>query len=159
MLLQHVEDLPSPTLLRHAAFVPPGYASLLFAFLYADNECPVRTGLFKEFRAFVLNSLAITPPQPVTVDTNAPLKVVLVSRRPYQRHRRVSRRIANELELATGLREVPGVVVDLVDLSSVSLVQQVALMAKTDVLIGALWLLVVVGQQHRMCTQACTELH
>ncbi len=136
MLLQRVDDLPSPTLVRHAAFVPPGYASLLFAFLYQDNECPIRTSLFKSFRAWALDALDIVPPLPVTIDLNAPLKVMLISRRPYQRHRKVSRRMSNEREVVTVLRGVPGVVVDLVDLTSVSLVQQISLVAKTDILIG-----------------------
>ncbi len=46
--------LQGPTLLRHAAFVPPGYTSLLFHALYKDSACAAPTALFRGFRRFVL---------------------------------------------------------------------------------------------------------
>ena len=38
-LVQRAALLPRAQLLRHAAFVPPGYTSLLFAHLYEDHTC------------------------------------------------------------------------------------------------------------------------
>ncbi len=48
-----------PTLFRHAAFVPPGYTSLLFAHLYEDASCPLPTRLFAAFRSFLLASFGL----------------------------------------------------------------------------------------------------
>jgi hypothetical protein len=62
-LVRRVEDLPGPVLFRHAAFVPPGYASLLFADLYEDSSCPLPTALFAGFRRFLLAAFGLQPLQ------------------------------------------------------------------------------------------------
>ncbi|KAL4448126.1 hypothetical protein ABPG75_005345 [Micractinium tetrahymenae] len=59
LLVRRVEDLKAPTLFRHAAFVPPGYTSLLFAHLYEDASCPLPTRLFAGFRRFMLASFGL----------------------------------------------------------------------------------------------------
>ena len=63
-LVRRVEDVPGPVLFRHAAFVPPGYASLLFAHLYEDSSCPLPTDLFAGFRRFLLSCFGLQPEQP-----------------------------------------------------------------------------------------------
>ena len=63
-LVRQVGDFPGPVLFKHAAFVPPGYASLLFAHLYEDSSCPLPTALFAGFRRFLLSSFGLQPEQP-----------------------------------------------------------------------------------------------
>lgn len=73
-LVRRVEGLgPGAFELRRAAFVPPGYTSLLFAHLYENASCPFPTPLFKGFRSFVLEPLGLMEHQPSQYQ--GPLKV------------------------------------------------------------------------------------
>lgn len=72
-LVRRVAEVASPTRFGRAAFVPPGYSSLLFAHLFEDNSCPLPTSLFSGFRDFLLRSLDL--PAPRAVRGNAPLQV------------------------------------------------------------------------------------
>ena len=60
-LLQRGSSLPDPALFDQAAFVPPGYGSLLFAHLYENNTCPLSFpgSVFTAFRAWVRDSLQL----------------------------------------------------------------------------------------------------
>jgi hypothetical protein len=51
--------LQGPVVFAHAVFVPPGYTSLLFAHLYEDSSCPLRTTLFAGFRSFLLSAFGL----------------------------------------------------------------------------------------------------
>lgn len=135
-LLRRATELKSPTLMRHVVFVPPGYSSLLFAFLHSDNECPARTSLFRGFRTWVLAGLGLSPGPHAEIDPAAPLKVLLVSRKPYKGHTKVSRQIGNEGDLVAGLRALPGAQVTALDLSALPAEQQIEVISQTDVLIG-----------------------
>ena len=87
-------------LLRGAAFVPPGYTSLLFAHLYEPSSCPRPTPLFTGFRRFVLEPMGVLPPPAaLAAFAKAPLRVVLVSRRPGPGKRHLARQMANEAEV------------------------------------------------------------
>ena len=59
MLLRRAGDLGQATVLESAAFVPPGYTSLLFAHLYETNSCPQPTSLFRGFRRWLLAPLGL----------------------------------------------------------------------------------------------------
>ena len=52
-----------PVVFRRAVFVPPGYTSLLFAHLYEESSCPLRTTLFAGFRRFFLSSFGLDDQQ------------------------------------------------------------------------------------------------
>lgn len=51
--------LQGPVHFCHAAFVPPGYASLLFSHLYEPSSCPLPTTLFAGFRQFMLEAFGL----------------------------------------------------------------------------------------------------
>lgn len=74
-LLRRVEKLSGPTRLAHAAFVPPGYSSLLFNALYSDGECNVRSQLLADFRVHVLRGLGLDLPLAPGLNMSQPLKV------------------------------------------------------------------------------------
>ena len=68
-LLQRASSLPDPALLHQAAFVPPGYGSLLFAHLYENNTCPLSFpgSVFSAFRGWVRDSLQLPLQGPLPV--------------------------------------------------------------------------------------------
>ena len=76
------------------------------------------------------------------------LQVVLISRQTsgVSSKKRVARRMANEKELLAMLLAIPGCRAQLVDLATLSLPQQMELMAGTDILVGGHWLLAPVMQ-------------
>ena len=80
-LLQRASALPDPAIFHHAAFVPPGYGSLLFAHLYENNSCPLGFpgSVFTQFRAWVRESLQL-PLQLPSAAPDAPLKVLPTSK-------------------------------------------------------------------------------
>ena len=72
--MRRVEDLgPGVVKLRRAAFVPPGYSSLLYAHLYENASCAFPTSLFKGFKAFMLEPLGLLQQSPSHFQ--GPLKV------------------------------------------------------------------------------------
>ena len=71
-LVRRLSDLAEPTLLARAAFVPPGYTSLLFAHLYEESSCPLPTALFRGFRDFLLRPLGL---HEISAPVNGPIKV------------------------------------------------------------------------------------
>lgn len=95
---------------RRAAFVPPGYTSLLFAHLYEDSSCQLPTSLFQGFRQFMLEpfGLAATVAPGLGGEGSAapppPLRVRLVSRKPSRARRKMARQIANEEELMEAMQ-------------------------------------------------------
>ena len=114
-------SLQGPVLFRRAAFVPPGYASLLFAHLYEPASCPLPTSLFAGFRRFVLASFGLRAGGvPGTAQgagaalagadgvpgggAERPLTVRLISRRPAPGKPHMARQIGNEEELLGALR-------------------------------------------------------
>ncbi|KAK9846728.1 hypothetical protein WJX84_010568 [Apatococcus fuscideae] len=132
-LVRRVEGLgPGAFELRRAAFVPPGYTSLLFAHLYENASCPFPTPLFKGFRSFVLEPLGLMEHQPSQYQ--GPLKVVLVSRKPAAR--KLVRSIAKEVDLLEMLRRMPNVEARLLDLATLTISEQLYLITHTDLLIG-----------------------
>ncbi len=114
--------MQGPILFRHAAFVPPGYASLLFAHLYEPASCPLPTTLFAGFRRFMLGSFGLhsggsgraaagaaagldeAAAAAATDSNQQPLVVRLISRRPGPGKARMARQIGNEDELLSALR-------------------------------------------------------
>ncbi|KAK9819676.1 hypothetical protein WJX72_000981 [[Myrmecia] bisecta] len=133
-LLARVDALPQQiTLFRKAIFVPPGYTSLLYAHLYQDNSCPHATPLFAGFRRFVMEPLGLYNLRP---DVKAPIKILLISRKPYEGKGKVVRRIGNEDELVDMLAGMAHVSAELVDLASLSLLEQLSTLADADILIG-----------------------
>lgn len=137
-----------PVLFRHAAFVPPGYASLLFAHLYEPSSCPLPTTLFAGFRRFVLGSFGLLEGSTAaaTGSSERPLVVRIISRRPGPGTARMARQIGNEEELLSVLRAlgsssgggsgVGPLAVSLLDFAGLPLDQQLAAVAGTDILIG-----------------------
>ena len=72
--MRRVEDLgPGVVKLRRAAFVPPGYTSLLYAHLYENASCAFPTSLIKGFKAFMLEPLGLLQQPPSLFQ--GPLKV------------------------------------------------------------------------------------
>lgn len=113
-------------LFRHAAFVPPGYTSLLFAHLYEPASCRLPTSLFAGFRRYLLEGFGLLDVQQAAAKvtaaaegssvggggSGAPLTVRLVSRRPGVGGKRMARQIGNEAELVAALEALsaePGV--------------------------------------------------
>jgi hypothetical protein len=133
-------------------FSPPGYTNFLFAHLFSDGDCTQPTHLLRAFRRFASAALglahwlepALRAPAASAAVT---LRVTVISRRPYQRwvdHSFVGRQVDNEAEvLEARLRVSVGattvdvaVAATLVDLVSLSAVEQAALVARSDVLVG-----------------------
>ena len=87
------------------------------------------------FREWFLGTLSLrTGP---TRQPTQPIRVTLISRKPYGKKRRVARQISNEDELFAALQQMTNVQAHMVDLAKISLAEQIKLMsANTDVLIG-----------------------
>lgn len=148
-------------MLREAIFVPPGYSNLLLARDEVFHDCDSETDLLRDFRSYILSLLHIKPSVPLGVecvvnhsvrrvgalsdcdggdDTNRDV-VTLIVRRPYQKfvdHKFMGRMIANEQQLLLELQRALGsdVLVVMVDLAPLAFTDQLALMARTDLLIG-----------------------
>lgn len=75
-VLARAHMLPPHTLFQHAAFVPPGYASLFFAHLYENASCPYPTDLFASFRQWVWGRLGLDEDD---ASSHGPVKVRSVS--------------------------------------------------------------------------------
>ncbi|KAK3238858.1 hypothetical protein CYMTET_51167 [Cymbomonas tetramitiformis] len=198
-LLRRLHDITTPTIFRHAIFVPPGYSSIMFAHIDQPNSCPQQFGLWRDFRRFLLQPFGLahaadleegqrsTMPANSTsrdtlphrnlpsavareprqvdpgrrslfdglaemsgagqegavgaVDSDAePLRVTYISRRPYVgadgHQKSTARRIGNEAELITMLKTMPGAVIELVDLATMRLPEQLEVLANTDILLG-----------------------
>lgn len=107
--------MQGPVLFRHAAFVPPGYASLLFAHLEEPSSCPLPTTLFAGFRRFLLGAFGLGEQAAGGGDGgeggaagDGPLIVRLVTRRPGRSLQKVARQIANEAQLVAALEALDG---------------------------------------------------
>lgn len=146
-------------LLRRPLFSPPGYSNFLLAAVTSESECHARTQLLQSYRAFFLRGMglgaladpldALPPPPPADGSTaSAPaaarrLRVTFVSRRPYNEagvdHAFMGRQIENEEELVAALQASteggPAEVVRL-DLARMPVDEQLATMARTDVLVA-----------------------
>lgn len=133
LLVRRAGELQAPLRFRHAAFVPPGYASLLFAHLHEPSSCPLPTALFAGFRSFLLEAFGLggDGAQPAAAaagtagddasssgaDGAALLTVYLVVRRPAA-HRRMARQIGNEAALLGALQALDaGLSILLIDLA------------------------------------------
>jgi hypothetical protein len=133
-----------PLRLRRAIFVPPGYTNMLLSHVASEGDCHARTALLRGFRAFVLGGAGLLRAADARPPAGAPLRVTLVSRRPYTaagvEHPFMGRQLDNEAELAEALRAALGgtpAEVAVLDLAPLSAEAQVELMAtRTDVLVG-----------------------
>ena len=77
--MRRVEDLgPGVLKLHTAAFVPPGYTSLLYAHLYENASCAFPTSLFRGFKAFMLEPLGLL--QQLPGHFQGPIKVPFITR-------------------------------------------------------------------------------
>lgn len=162
--------LQGPVTFRHAVFVPPGYASLLFAHLYEDSSCPLRTTLFAGFRSFLLSAFdlegadlwhaeddvmagdargagagagaaaAAADGAAARHNAGAPVRIRLISRRPGQGKNRMARQIANEAELLAALNAVASDAGSNV-LASVSLVDFAPMSGGLDASMPVAWLI------------------
>ncbi|MBX7185725.1 MAG: glycosyltransferase family 61 protein [Vicinamibacteria bacterium] len=118
---------------RHAVFVPPGYASVLWARQEAHSPGPP-VGFLQDYGRFFRAAFCPRP----AIATDAPLRVTLLVRRPYPgRGPVLLRRFRSDEALAAALRSVPGVTVEVVDPASMSFADQVRLAASTEILVGA----------------------
>jgi hypothetical protein len=136
--------------LRRALFVPPGYTNMLLSHVASEGDCHARTALLQGFRAFVLGGVGLLAAAGAPPPAGAPLRVTLVTRRPYAaagvEHPFMGRQLDNEAELAGALAAAlaaalgpAGAPAELAvaDLATLSAEAQVALMAtRTDVLVG-----------------------
>eukprot|EP00762_Andalucia_godoyi_P005472 ANDGO_08386.mRNA.1 Beta-(1 len=146
---------------RNAFFVPPGYHSYFFADMHADLSCDSSMNLAKDFASFMRNSfnqwirsmlqqrsvVAIRSPaflelmtrivqheQNVAVAGKSPVLVLLSSRRPYEGHTFMDRRIANEDDLADEVKKAhPEVHVSIVDMANLPFLEQVLLIRRHHV--------------------------
>lgn len=158
--------------LPRALFVPPGYTNIFQADIFTDSSCPHRTLLMKNYRRFVLHGVGLgdrADAAPVFWAYNyplnwndikirrgvdvAPIRVTLISRRPYNKfveHSFMGRQIANEEELIAAMQhggnqatghtndEVsrPAVHVTRVDLAQLDAMEQMRVVADTEVFVG-----------------------
>lgn len=136
--LPPVPTLQGPVLFRHAAFVPPGYASLLFAHLHEPSSCPLPTTLFAGFRHFMLEAFGLvgSPGSGAAArgsaaaaaagagggsgaddgdsagggdgEDSSALTIYLITRRPGRGKGRMARQIGNEPELVASLQALSG---------------------------------------------------
>jgi protein O-GlcNAc transferase len=145
------------SLIRRALFVPPGYTNFMLSQVGGEADCHGRTHLLQSYRAFVLRGLglgglvdarAALPPLATAAPAaggqgKRPLRVTFVSRRPYSaagvEHPFMGRQLENEEELLAGLQapEAGDVEVQRVDLALLSVQEQLDVIARTDVLVGA----------------------
>jgi hypothetical protein len=120
-------ELGAPRVLRTAVFSPPGGCCFLWKNHWqVHGECRRDSSLLQAFRAFVLERL------PVASAAQAGVTVV---RRARGFAGQVSRRIANEAALVSGLRSL-GTPVEVVDLADLAYPEQIRRMAATRVLVG-----------------------
>ena len=90
------------------------------------------------FREWFLGTLGLPSLGPSRA--GQPVRVLLISRKPYGKKKRVARQIRNEQELFAMVQQMQGVQARLIDLARISLAQQIQLVASgADVLIGALF--------------------
>ncbi len=88
------------------------------------------------FREWFLGTLSLPSQGPSR--TGQPVRVVLISRKPYGKKKRVARQIRNEQELFAMVEQMQGVQAHLIDLARISLAEQIQLVSSgADVLIGA----------------------
>jgi hypothetical protein len=96
-----------PLRLRRALFVPPGYTNMLLSHVASEGDCHARTALLQGYRAFVLGGLGLLGGASAPPPAGAPLRVTLVSRRPYTaagvEHPFMGRQVENEGALAAGV--------------------------------------------------------
>lgn len=90
------------------------------------------------FREWFLGTLSLASQGPSRA--GQPVRVVLISRKPYGKKKRVARQIRNEQELFAMVEQMQGVQARLIDLARVCLAEQIQLISSgTDILIGALF--------------------
>ena len=120
----------------HAVFVPPGYSSMLYSELNGVSSCPHPSRAVSAFAPFMLRSFGLA----YGAATEPTLKILFISRRPYNnthvQHLRISRQIGNEKELIGILASHPNVKVTVVEFSGHSYRDQLALVAQHDVMVG-----------------------
>jgi len=118
---------------RHGVFVPPGYSSILWCRLHADTTVPP-VGLLQDYGRFFRSTFC----DRVEVDSDAPVQVTLVVRRPYPGKGPVLlRQFRSEEAVAAALRSMPGLAVQIVDLAAMSVGDQVRIASQTEILVGA----------------------
>ncbi len=89
------------------------------------------------FREWFLGTLSLPSQGPSRA--GQPVRVVLISRKPYGKKKRVARQIRNEQELFAMVEQMQGVQAHLIDLARISLAEQIQLVSSgADVLVGAL---------------------
>ena len=123
------------------ALSPPGYTSIFFA---KDPECTAGVGLLRAFATYVLNALNLSMRTLDVDDASDPIRITLISRRPYSTfvdHSFMGRQMANEAEVAEMLESLVlprgrPVVVDVVDFGQYAFNRQLDIVSRTDVLIG-----------------------
>ena len=123
-------------LFRHAVFVPPGYASLLFAHLWEADGGAGPIALLVDYGRFLATSFGI---HNAPAAGQEPVRVVLITRRPYRAH--VERgylrgQWANAAEVLAGLKSIPSVEVDVIDFARLTFPQQLEIVTSTEILIG-----------------------
>ncbi len=85
------------------------------------------------FREWFLETLGI----PAASRAGQPVRVTLISRKPYGKKKRVARQIRNEDELFAMVQQMQGVQARMVDLAQIGLAEQIQLVSSgTEVLIG-----------------------
>lgn len=90
------------------------------------------------FREWFLGTLSLPSQGPSRA--GQPVRVVLISRKPYGKKKRVARQIRNELELFAMVEQMQGVQARLIDLARISLAEQIQLVSSdTNILVGALF--------------------
>jgi len=152
--------------LPRALFVPPGYTNMLLSHVASEGDCHAGTQLLQSYRRFVLGGLGLlgelereegaagagggarggdgggdggSVGGSVGGGASPPVRVTLVSRRPYRSfvdHSFVGRQLENEEELLAAAGGLRGVNVTRADLAGMDAAAQVALIARTDVLVG-----------------------
>jgi glycosyl transferase family 61 len=126
-----LSELSGRTLLRAAAFAPPGGCCFLWKNYGSAGppECAVPSPLLKAFRDFLLDALQIEV-------VPRPRPTVTLIRRCRRAADRADRRIANEDDLLSSLRALGGIDVQAVDLAELPVLEQVRIACHTDLLIG-----------------------
>lgn len=118
---------------EHAVFVPPGYSSILWARQQASSAGPP-VGLLQDYGRFFRS--AFCPSSGAA--TGAPIRVVLLARRPYPGRGPVMlRQFRSDAALVAALRSSAGLSVDIVDPATLSLRDQVVVAARSEILVGA----------------------
>jgi len=120
-------------LFRRAIFSPPGYHSFFFAGVRGENPVPQRVGLVDAFVGLILRAYGIDPHR--EPPRSGPLRATLVLRRPYQGHRYMARRLANEEACVAVLRSA-GLAVQAIDFACRPFEEQLRIAAETDILVG-----------------------